>query len=152
MCEHTLMLCGWMCVCLGICMCMCICMFEYVYIRTCPREDGFMWRLQVWMCAHVYVHVREHIHVYVCMFVFDITHSYVTWLLSNWRDPFICDMIIHMWHDSFTSDTTHLYVTWFIHMWHDAFIREMPHPHVTIHSFICACMCSWTHPRVQAYV
>jgi len=51
-------------------------------------------------------------------FIWDITHSYETWL-------------IHMRHDSFICDMTHSYVTWLIYMWHDSYICDMTHTYVT---------------------
>jgi len=47
-------------------------------------------------------------------FIWDMTHSYETWL-------------IHMRHDSFIWDMTHSYETWLIHMRHDSFIWDTTH-------------------------
>ena len=51
-------------------------------------------------------------------FIWDMTHSYGTWL-------------IHMGHDSFIWDMTHSYGTWLIHMAHDSSIWDMTHSYGT---------------------
>jgi len=64
------------------------------------------------------------------LFIRDMTHSYVTWLIHNGHMPHS-----YMWHDLFIRDMTHSYVTWLIHnghmphsyMWHDLFIRDITH-------------------------
>ena len=71
-------------------------------------------------------------------FVFDMTHSYVAWLIHTWYASFLCDVthshviwLIRMWNDSFLRDVTHSYVTCLISMWHASSICDMPHPPVT---------------------
>jgi len=49
---------------------------------------------------------------------YEMTCSYVTWL-------------VYMCHDSFIRDMTRSWVTWLIHIWHDSFIR------MWYDSFIC---------------
>jgi len=56
--------------------------------------------------------------LYIANYMWNMTHSYVTWF-------------IHMWPHSFLCDMTHSYVTWFIHMWHDSFICDMTHSYAT---------------------
>ena len=91
-----------------------------------------------------------------CEFVYDMTHSYVTWLIHKWL---IHTWLIHMWdmthsyewHDSFICGT------WVIRMcgmtnsyvWHDSFIRDMNHSYVWHDLFIWVTwlihMCDMTH-------
>ena len=116
---------------------------------------------------------REHAPlppVFVCAikFIFEITHSYQTWLNSyetwlNWYMTLtsractpaagnsVChDSIhsrydlIHMRHDSYETwlNSYHTwlnsYETWLIHMRHDSFIWDMTHSYKTNESRACA--------------
>ena len=85
-----------------------------------------------------YTYVTWLIHTWHDSFIRDVTHSYVTRLIHTWRDSFIRDMthsyvtwLIHTWHDSFICDATQSYVTWLIHMWRALFRCDMTHSYVT---------------------
>ena len=76
-----------------------------------------------------------------------MTHSYATWLVHMWHEPFMYDTthsratwLIHMWHDSFMYDTTHSRATWLIHVWHDSLVC-----HRLIHVRHDPFMCEMTH-------
>jgi len=45
------------------------------------------------------------------VFVWDMTHLYLTWFISFWYDSLRCDI-------------TDSCVTWSIHVWHDSFVRH----------------------------
>jgi len=100
-------------------------------------------------------------------FIWDITHSYGTWLIhmcaghaEEAHDAFMYDMtcalthsygtwLIHTCaghaeeaHDAFIYDMTcaltYSYGTWLIHMWHDSFIWDMTHSYGTWLIHMCA--------------
>jgi len=64
-----------------------------------------------------------------------MTHSYVTWIIHMWNDPFSGRN-----HEIGQDKRTDVDVTWLIHMWHDSFKCDMPH------SLINA-LKSWKEPR-----
>jgi len=88
-------------------------------------------------------------------FVWDVTHSYETWLihtrtkmrLSNRLLRFVyrsgtcvsyVTCLIHMRHDSFVWDMPHSYETWLIHMRHDSFTRERRCNCPTVDCILCS--------------
>jgi len=70
----------------------------------------------------------------------DMTHPYVTWLINVSRDAFMYDTThscvtwLNMGHDLFICAMTHPCVTRLIHSWHDSFKWHK--------SFLCACICA----------
>jgi len=57
--------------------------------------------------------------------IWDMTHSYGTWLISMDYEA----RVIRMRHDSFMWDMTHSCETWLIHMGHDSFIWDISMGH-----------------------
>jgi len=90
--------------------CMCVCVWEREIERERARERER----------------AKDTHTYTRIFIRDVTHWRVTWLIDTW-------------HDSLTWDMTHCYVTWLIDMshvndvneWHDSLTCDMTHWHVT---------------------
>jgi len=52
--------------------------------------------------------------------VFDMAHSYGTWLIHMSHDSFVRDMADwqSVWNDSFIWDMTHSYMKWLVHTWY----------------------------------
>jgi len=103
----------------------------------------------VFQCVAVFsvLHVT-HMHT---RFIFDMTHSSVTWLIhlcheSQVMQEWCMHMYAHVWHDSFMCDMTHSRVTWVLHLWRDSFIYDMSHssmPWVISHaSLVYAHVCA----------
>jgi len=96
-----------------------------------------------------------------------MTHSYVTWRIYRWHDPFTFDMphshvtclISVTWrftcdvtslcdmtdtsHVTYSGDETHSHVTWPIHMWHDSFMWHGSFVFDMIHSHMIWLMHTW---------
>jgi len=63
-------------------------------------------------------------------FIYDTTHSHVTWLIHTSHDPVIrCSMsglaLLIMSHGSFTCET------WLVYIWHDSSKRNMTHSYAS---------------------
>jgi len=107
----------------------------YINAMYCISEETANFVLCVMrnpICRHP-IHVTWLVPMWRDVFLRDITHFcvtwliYVTWFISVWHDPFLCGItyvawLIHIWHDPFICDMTHSYVTWLIHILHDPFI------------------------------
>jgi len=96
--------------------------------------------------------------------VYDMPHTYVTWLIDGWRDSFTCETwlihmrdvtwLIHMWdvtHSYVRRDMTHSYVrhdSFVCETWHDSFICETSLIHMwdMTHSYV---RCDMTHSYVR---
>ena len=103
-------------------------------IKSCHPWMNGTWLIHMWhgsyildvsrFCrplsiTHIYVWCNVGDDLYIC----DLTHWYVTWLIDMWRDSYFWTMR----HPSFICDMSDVIVTWLIDIWHDSLICEMTH-------------------------
>ena len=95
----------------------------------------------IWDMTHSYETWLTHMRHDSCMW--DVTPSYETWLIYVRHDLFIYDTtrlcetwLIRMRHDSFICDMTHSCVTWLIHMRHDSFMWVV-YIYMCIYIYMC---------------
>jgi len=84
--------------------------------------------------------------------IYDLTHTYVTWLIHMWHGLLTYDMT----HALMLCDMTHSYVIWLMDIWHDSFCAmthtcthaHYTHVHCSLWGRVCA---SKTHSTWLIY-
>jgi len=146
-----------------------ICTHNFIHMNASCRAYAYIFHtwhdLSVWQWCCVVGCIKVCCSVFQCVavfsvlhvthmhtrFIFDMTHSSVTWLIhlcheSQVMQEWCMHMYAHVWHDSFMCDMTHSRVTWVLHLWRDSFIYDMSHssmPWVISHaSLVYAHVCA----------
>ena len=76
--------------------------------------------------------IRTHPRVWLASFIWDVTHSYGTWLIRKERDPYLCvTWLIRKGRDPFMC------VTWLIRKGRDPFMWDVTHSQGLWPIYVC---------------